>query len=222
MAIIETATDQQKLLDAKKRLRTINYRGSLLNISFTAGSFPFNSFPFNEESSVETWKEGSAGSVLYLFPVRFTTSIKKLAIMFDGTVADSGPDLCFGLHAYGIESDNKRTKLTKDPLSTFSNSTAHYTKAWVELSLWSLDKTFSAIYELIASQGSETKAKVDEYIKGYSGKDSTKCMLGLETTTKAIDANNISCMFLTCDFVEGNPSDMPTGKMSADEKISYL
>lgn len=173
-----------ELIDAymnKQRVRTLNYRGSLLCTSI-------------EKNDIgDIVKTGNVGSILYLTLIPFTATIKHFEFTFNTAINE----LAFGIGIAGINRDKTFTEI-KDDILTWGASN-HGANIFAEISDGSI--RVKTLYELLCTKD-QYKLPIDEfspYAKDKYG------VLYLKTTTKEL-TNNPDQISVNLEYVEASPS----------------
>lgn len=166
----------------KERIRTMNYRGSLLNTTVTDTS---------------TWAKKDVNSILYLTLIPFSASIKSIQVSFNAAI--TADTLSYSVGFAGINPDQSFTVIKDDWITVPAKErAANLIEEIVPADLW--DKT---IYQqLCAGEHSLPITEFEKYSNTKYGVLFFK-VLAAETTTNPTDIRvNIS-------FVEGSPSEAP-------------
>lgn len=171
----------------KQRVRTMNYRGSLLNTTVTDKS---------------TWAKKDVGSILYLTLIPFSASIKSILVSFNTAISAGAVSYSVGIA--GINSDQSFTAIKNDLITVAAGvRTAKLKEEIVPAELW--DKT---IYQQLCE--GEHNLPIEAF-KKYSNTKYGVLFFKLITPEGTTNPANIS---VNISFVEGSPSEAPLNKIS--------
>ncbi len=166
----------------KERIRTMNYRGSLLNTTVTDTS---------------TWAKKDANSILYLTLIPFSASIKSIRVSFNAEISDD--QLSYSVGFAGINPDQSFTEIKDNWITVPAKGReANLIEEIVSADLW--DKT---IYQQLCEGVHNLPI---EKFKKYSN---TKYGVLFFKLIAKENAYNPTDTRVNISFVEGSPSEAP-------------
>jgi hypothetical protein len=195
MPITIRNTDIAQAFAAKKRIRTMNHRGSLLQSTVTTNGESF----------------GTGNDILNLIPIAFSASVKsiKLGVL----TAMTGATCKIGMG--GINRDGSVTAI-KDDLFKADGGSAGTASAWVEL--LKLETTDATIYELLCD--ATTKLPIAEF-EPYKNDRYGMMILTVGTAGSAGVAADNPVLF-QIEYVEGSPSEAPLTELVINPRATPI
>ncbi len=196
MAAEYTDSDLITAYKNKQRVRTMNYRGSLLSTTAVNN---------------ETWAKKEAGSRLYLALVPFSASIKDIEVAFNAALTANR--LKFKI---GIAGVNQNMSSTSDQMFTpikgdLFTRTIITTTAYYPHQAWSPGYWGKTLYELLCDEHGKPIEAFEKYSNTKYG------VLYLEIVTPE-DTTNPRDTYVLINYVEGAPSEAPLNKISYPKK----
>lgn len=197
-AVITHSDVITKICDEKKRVRTVNRRGSIIHNT--------------AEIAVAAGMVATDIAVLDLVPI--TAAIKSIKIALSGTDAT----LAGSIGIYAIEGNGTFTALTGTAGSAVLLGAAVATEfaAVTEVEKMNPAKRGKTLYEILYADANTDalKAALKKYWKGEDRKDSKNFAIAF-TCTAAATAD--VTMYSNIQYVEGNPSAMAINGISPDD-----
>ena len=180
MAVLIQNSDLVQAYVDKKRLRTQNYRGSILNTVV---------------EDTNAWGSSDNGSYLYLTLVPYSAALKSLKVGF----GSDRNQLAYTLGIAGINTDSSFTDIKVDLVTVAAAGADVAAGTFSELvtpSLWG-----KTIYQQLCDANGNPIEAFEKYSKNRYG------VLFLKSTAKNTGA--IANTYVNLEWVEGTPSEAP-------------